>query len=104
MAVGYRGQQYHHRAGQGARRQDVHLCALHCLCVVSRVPACSTTLGAGPVKDTDACSADGKGEGFGNVISIQTVAIVRAAYGTGRVYSVDDGKPVSRAHTSCRTP
>lgn len=39
--------------------------------------------------------ADGKGEGFGNKISIQTVAIVRAAKAAQRVYKVDDGRPVS---------
>lgn len=39
---------------------------------------------------------DGKGEGFGNKISIQTVDIVQAAKATGRVYKVDDGKPVSQ--------
>lgn len=37
---------------------------------------------------------DGKGEGFGNKISIQTVDIVKAAKVAGRVYKVDDGKPV----------
>jgi hypothetical protein len=37
---------------------------------------------------------DGKGEGFGNKISIQTVAVVQAAKAVGRVYKVDDGKPV----------
>jgi len=39
--------------------------------------------------------ADGKGEGFGNQISIQTVAIVRAAQATKQVFSVDPGRPVS---------
>jgi hypothetical protein len=38
--------------------------------------------------------SDGKGEGFGNKISIQTVAVVRAAKAAGKVYKVDDGKPV----------
>ncbi|KAA8647976.1 hypothetical protein EYZ11_005655 [Aspergillus tanneri] len=33
----------------------------------------------------------GRGEGFGNMISIQTTAIVRAAKYVRRVYSVDDG-------------
>lgn len=37
---------------------------------------------------------DGQGEGFGNPISIQTVAIVRAALKAGRIYSVDPGRPV----------
>lgn len=37
---------------------------------------------------------DGRGEGFGNPISIQTVAIVRAALKSGRMYSVDPGRPV----------
>ncbi|KAK6217937.1 hypothetical protein LQW54_002992 [Pestalotiopsis sp. IQ-011] len=36
---------------------------------------------------------DGKGEGFGNIISIQTVAIVKAAKGAGRVYRTDEGRP-----------
>lgn len=35
----------------------------------------------------------GKGEGFGNRISIQTVAIVRAAQAMKRVYKVDEGQP-----------
>lgn len=39
------------------------------------------------------CIVYGQGEGFGNKISIQTVAIVRAARALGRVYSVDDGRP-----------
>jgi hypothetical protein len=38
---------------------------------------------------------DGEGEGFGNRISIQTVAIVRAARALRRVHSVDEGRPVS---------
>ncbi len=38
--------------------------------------------------------ADGRGEGFGNKISIQTVAIVKAAKAAGRVYSIDSGRPV----------
>lgn len=37
---------------------------------------------------------DGEGRGFGNRISIQTVAIFQAAQAVGRVHSVDDGKPV----------
>ena len=40
------------------------------------------------------CIVYGKGEGFGNKISIQTAAIVQAARATGRVHSVDDGRPV----------
>ncbi|KAJ9151075.1 NAD(P)-binding protein [Coniochaeta hoffmannii] len=39
------------------------------------------------------CIVYGKGEGFGNRISIQTVAIVKAAKALGIVYKVDDGKP-----------
>ncbi|KAH8811015.1 hypothetical protein F5884DRAFT_842916 [Xylogone sp. PMI_703] len=39
------------------------------------------------------CIVYGRGEGFGNKISIQTVAIVQAAKATGRVYKVDDGVP-----------
>ncbi|KIV88230.1 hypothetical protein PV10_09147 [Exophiala mesophila] len=39
------------------------------------------------------CIVYGEGEGFGNPISIQTVAIVSAAQEAGRVYSVDSGKP-----------
>lgn len=40
------------------------------------------------------CIVYGKGEGFGNPISIQTVAIVKAAQALGRVYKVDNGTPV----------
>ncbi|KAJ4390968.1 hypothetical protein N0V93_004567 [Gnomoniopsis smithogilvyi] len=39
------------------------------------------------------CIVYGKGEGFGNPISIQTVAIVKAAQAMRRVYKVDEGKP-----------
>lgn len=35
----------------------------------------------------------GRGEGFGNTISIQTVAIVKAARAMRRVYKVDEGRP-----------
>ncbi|KAK3053497.1 hypothetical protein LTR09_005666 [Extremus antarcticus] len=35
----------------------------------------------------------GKGKGFGNTISIQTTAIVRAARAQRRVHSVDEGRP-----------
>ncbi|PYH68005.1 NAD-dependent epimerase/dehydratase family protein [Aspergillus vadensis CBS 113365] len=35
------------------------------------------------------CMVYGKGEGFGNLISIQVVDIVRAAKGAGRVYKVE---------------
>lgn len=44
------------------------------------------------------CIVYGKGEGFGNPILIQTVAIVKAAHALKRVYKVDEGKPVS--HTA----
>ncbi|PWY90377.1 NAD dependent epimerase/dehydratase family protein [Aspergillus sclerotioniger CBS 115572] len=37
------------------------------------------------------CIVYGKGEGFGNRISIQTVAVVKAAMRTRRVFRVDDG-------------
>ncbi|CBF82442.1 hypothetical protein AN9152.2 [Aspergillus nidulans FGSC A4] len=40
------------------------------------------------------CIVYGEGKGFGNKISIQDVAIVKAARAAGRVYKVDDGKPV----------
>lgn len=40
------------------------------------------------------CIVYGKGEGFGNTISIQTVAIVRAARAMKRVYKVDQGQPI----------
>lgn len=40
------------------------------------------------------CIVYGKGEGFGNKISIQTVAIVKAAHALKRVYKVDEGRPV----------
>lgn len=39
--------------------------------------------------------ADGEGTGFGNLISIQTVAIIKAALAVRRVYSVDEGRPVT---------
>ncbi|KAI1424525.1 hypothetical protein F5Y12DRAFT_448524 [Xylaria sp. FL1777] len=39
------------------------------------------------------CIVYGKGEGFGNQISIQTVAIVRAAEAVKRVYRVDTNRP-----------
>lgn len=39
------------------------------------------------------CIVYGKGEGFGNKISIQTAAVVRAAKALGKVYKVDDGRP-----------
>lgn len=38
---------------------------------------------------------DGKNEGFGNPISIQTREIVKAAKAAGRVYSITPGRPVS---------
>ncbi|KAI1326117.1 NAD(P)-binding protein [Xylariaceae sp. FL0255] len=40
------------------------------------------------------CIVYGKGEGFGNQISIQTVAIVRAAKAVRRVYRVETDRPV----------
>ncbi|CAJ2500727.1 Uu.00g035800.m01.CDS01 [Anthostomella pinea] len=39
------------------------------------------------------CIVYGKGEGFGNPISIQTVAIVRAAKSMGRMYRFDADRP-----------
>ena len=39
------------------------------------------------------CIVYGKGEGFGNPISIQTVAVVRAARAAKRVYNVNSGQP-----------
>jgi len=39
------------------------------------------------------CIVYGRGEGFGNPISIQTVAIVKAARSARRVLSVDEGRP-----------
>ncbi|ORX93908.1 hypothetical protein BCR34DRAFT_608440 [Clohesyomyces aquaticus] len=39
------------------------------------------------------CIVYGQGEGFGNKISIQTVAIVQAAKALRRVYSIDEGRP-----------
>ena len=39
------------------------------------------------------CIVYGKGEGFGNPISIQTVAVVRAARAAKRVYDVNSGQP-----------
>lgn len=42
---------------------------------------------------------DGKGLGFGNLISAQTVAIVRAAKEAKRVYRVDENSPVGHSPT-----
>lgn len=39
------------------------------------------------------CIVYGRGEGFGNTTSIQTVAIVKAARAMRRVYKVDQGQP-----------
>ena len=39
------------------------------------------------------CIVYGSGEGFGNKISIQTVAVVKAARQVGGVYRVDQGRP-----------
>lgn len=39
------------------------------------------------------CIVYGRGEGFGNTISIQTVAIVKAAQAMKRGYKVDEGRP-----------
>ena len=39
-------------------------------------------------------TSDGKGEGFGNPISIQTVAIVKAAKALRCVYRTDTDRPV----------
>jgi hypothetical protein len=44
------------------------------------------------------CIVYGKGTGFGNHISIQTVAIVRAAKAMRRVCKVDDLEAVRLAH------
>lgn len=44
---------------------------------------------------------DGKGEGFGNKISIQTVAVVDAAKVAKKVYRVDQGRPVSFTQYTC---
>ncbi|RDW61178.1 uncharacterized protein DSM5745_10676 [Aspergillus mulundensis] len=40
------------------------------------------------------CIVYGEGTGYGNKISIQDVAVVKAARAAGRVYKVDAGKPV----------
>ncbi|KAL4930474.1 uncharacterized protein BDV17DRAFT_258730 [Aspergillus undulatus] len=40
------------------------------------------------------CIVYGPGEGFGNRISIQDVAVVKAARAAGRVWKVDAGRPV----------
>jgi Na+-transporting NADH:ubiquinone oxidoreductase subunit NqrE len=40
------------------------------------------------------CIVYGPGEGFGNKISIQTVAVVKAAKALGRVYDVNDESAV----------
>lgn len=43
------------------------------------------------------CIVYGRGEGFGNKTSIQTVAIVKAAKAIRRMYKVDTGSPVRSA-------
>lgn len=45
------------------------------------------------------CIVYGKGDGFGNPISIQTKAIVQSAKVLRTVYSVDEGEPVSLTST-----
>ncbi|KAL4943459.1 hypothetical protein BDV06DRAFT_211031 [Aspergillus oleicola] len=40
------------------------------------------------------CIVYGVGEGFGNKISIQDVAVVKAARAAGRMFKVDEGRPV----------
>jgi len=42
--------------------------------------------------------ADGKGSGFGNKISIQTVDLVMAFKSLGHAYNIQNGNPVS-AHS-----
>jgi hypothetical protein len=37
---------------------------------------------------------DGEGRGFGNRISIQTVAVIKAARALRKVYRVHEGRPV----------
>ncbi|KAF3767914.1 hypothetical protein M406DRAFT_41483 [Cryphonectria parasitica EP155] len=44
------------------------------------------------------CIVYGKGEGFGNITSIQTVAVVKAARAMRRVYKVDEGEPWPVCH------
>ncbi|EOO03070.1 putative nad dependent epimerase dehydratase family protein [Phaeoacremonium minimum UCRPA7] len=39
------------------------------------------------------CIVYGKGEGFGNKVSIQTVCVVKAAKALRKVYKVDEGRP-----------
>jgi nucleoside-diphosphate-sugar epimerase len=39
------------------------------------------------------CIVYGRGRGFGNPISIQTVAVVKTSKAVGRVYDLDEGKP-----------
>lgn len=41
------------------------------------------------------CIVYGEGEGFGNRVSIQTKAVVKAAQATRKVYSVNQGNAVS---------
>lgn len=40
------------------------------------------------------CIVYGKGEGFGNIISNQTVMVVKAGRALRRVHKVDEGRPV----------
>lgn len=46
------------------------------------------------------CIVYGEGEGFGKKVSIQTVAVVKAARATRKMYSVTPGRAVS-CRVSC---
>lgn len=47
------------------------------------------------------CVVYGQGEGFGNSISIQTVAIVKAAKGAGQVFQPDEDGYVRNHSLRC---
>ncbi|KAL1638780.1 hypothetical protein SLS58_008594 [Diplodia intermedia] len=47
------------------------------------------------------CIVYGQGEGFGNKISIQTVAIVKAAKAAGQVYKITPGRPIRQTWPVC---
>ena len=80
-------QQHHHRRGGKAWCPQLYICALHRVQVTFH-----GSVGQSP--NSTMTFLDGEGEGFGNKISIQTVAVVKAAKALQRVYKVDRGEPV----------
>lgn len=48
-------------------------------------------------------TVDGKGTGFGNKISIQTVDLVNAFKHLGHAYNIQEGNPVRKIHRQKRS-